>query len=146
MKLLVGRGSRGGRELFLCRVAWFVSGGLVEIGESVAEPVTEIRGAAVLLLEDGIFDDGSPDGAVLVVASFERAVLLLSEGTTFLTTRLLEDGRSVREGRADFRGEVGLGVRVVLLVRVWKVCAEAGLGVGKVVNEGENRDCTCRRH
>jgi len=35
MKLLIGHGSHGGGgEPFLCRVAWFVSGSLVETRES----------------------------------------------------------------------------------------------------------------
>ena len=126
MKLLVGRGARSRRELLLSRVAWLVSGRLVEIRESVAEPVAEVGGAAVLLLEDGVFDDGGPDGAVLVVAGFERAVLLLGEGPSLLATRLLKDGRPVWQGRANFGGEVGLGVRIVLFVRVREVSAEAG--------------------
>jgi hypothetical protein len=133
VKLLVGRGASGGGELFLCRVAWLVSGGLVEIRESIAEPVAEVRGAAVLLLEDGVFDDGGPDGAVLVVAGFERAVLLLGEGTALLATRLLKDGCSVREGRANFGGKVCLGVRIVLFVRVREVGAETGRREGCVM-------------
>src|SRR5712691_7976385 len=98
MKLLVGRGARSRREPLLRRVAWLVSGRLVEIGESVAEPVAEVGGTAILLLEDGVLDDGGPNGAVLVVARFERAVLLLGEGPPLLATRLLEDGRSVWQG------------------------------------------------
>ena len=39
---------------------------------------------AILLLEDGVLDDGGPNGAVLVVAGFERAVLFLSEGPSLL--------------------------------------------------------------
>jgi hypothetical protein len=97
MNVLVGRSARSSGELFLRRVAWLVSGRLVEIRESVAEPVAEVGGATVLFLEDWIFDDGGPNGAVLVVASFERTVFLLGEGTSLLTTRLLEDGRSVWE-------------------------------------------------
>ena len=135
MKLLVGRGARSRREPLLRRVAWFVSGCLVEVGESVAEPVTEVGGTAILLLEDGVLDDGGPNGAVLVVARLERAVLLLGEGPSLLATRLLKDGRSVWQGRADFGGKVGLGVRIVLFVRVREVSAEAGLS-----DEGANRE------
>jgi hypothetical protein len=39
MKVLVGDGTRGDGEPFLCRVAWLVSCRLVEIRESVAEAV-----------------------------------------------------------------------------------------------------------
>ena len=129
MKVLVGDGARSGGEPFLRRVAWLVSSCLVEVGKSVAEPVTEIRGAAVLLLKDWVFDDGGPNGAVLVVAGFEGTVLLLGEGATLLAARLLEDGGSVWQGGADFGRKVGLGVWIVLLVRVREVSAEAG-GLG----------------
>ena len=50
---------------------------------------------AILLLEDGVLDDGGPNGAVLVVAGFECVVLFLGEGPSLLATRLLKDGRSV---------------------------------------------------
>jgi hypothetical protein len=126
MKVLVGDGARGGGELLLCRVTRLVSGRLVEIRESVAEPVTEVRGAAVLLLEDRVFDDGGPNGAVFIVASFEGAVLLLGEWTTLLAARLLEDGGSVWQGGADLGRQMGLGVWIVLLIRVREISAEAG--------------------
>jgi hypothetical protein len=126
MKVLVGDGARSGGELFLCRVTGLVTSRLVEIRESVAEPVTEICGAAVLLLEDWVFDDGGPNGAVPIVAGFERTVLLLGERATLLAARLLEDGGSVWQGGTDFGGKVCLGVWIVLLVRVREVSAEAG--------------------
>ena len=126
MKLLVGRSARSRRELLLRRVAWLVSGRLVEIRESVAKPVAEVGGTTILVLEDGVIDDGGPNGAVLIVARLERAVLLLCEGPSLLAARLLKDGRSVWQGRANFGGKVGLGVRIVLFVRVREVSAEAG--------------------
>jgi hypothetical protein len=125
MKVLVGDGARSGGEPFLCRVAWLISSRLVEIRESVAEPVAEICGAAVLLLEDWVFDDGGPNGAVLIVTGFEGTVLLLCERATLLAARLLEDGCSVWQGRADFGRKVGLGVWIMLLIRVGEVSTEA---------------------
>lgn len=95
MKLLIGRGACGGGEFLLCRVARLVSSRLVEVRERVAEPVTEVCRAAVLLLEYWVFDDGSPNGTVLVVPSFECTVLLLREWATLLATRLLKDGCSI---------------------------------------------------
>jgi len=137
--VLVGHGAGSDGELFLGRVAWLVSGRLVEVRESVAEPVAEVGGAAILFLEDRVFDDGGPDGAVLIVAGFEGTVLLLGEGTALLATRLLKDGRSVWERRANFGGKVGLGVRVVLFVRVREVSAEAASGRG-LRDECPNRE------
>jgi hypothetical protein len=142
MKMLVGDGARSGGEPFLCRVTWLISGRLVEIRESVAEPVAEVRGAAVLLLENWVFDDGGPNGAVLIVASFEGTVLLLGEGATFLAACLLEDGGSVWQCGADFGRKVGLGIWIMLLIRVREVSAEAG-GLGL----GEGQICgTCKSH
>lgn len=126
MKVLVGDGARSGGEPLLCRVAWLISSRLVEVGESVAEAVAEVRGAAVLLLEDWVFDNGGPNGAVFIVAGFEGTVLLLGERATLLAARLLEDGGSVWQGGADFGREMGLGVWIVLLIRIREVSAEAG--------------------
>lgn len=136
--MLVGRGARSSGKLFLGRVAWLVPGRLVEIREGVAEPVAEVGGATILFLKNWVFDDGGPNGAVPIVAGFERTVFLLSEGATLLATRLLEDGRSVWQGRADFGGKVGLGVRVVLFVRVREVSAKAG-GERELRDEELNR-------
>lgn len=138
----------GGGELVVCRcaegetvslllwgVARLVAGRLVELWEGVAEAVAEVGGTAVLLLEDGVLDDGGPDGAVLLIAGLERAVLLLSERAALLGAGLFKDGAAVWEGRADLAGEMGLCVGVVFLVRVGEVCAEpAGC-------EGRQRAC-----
>jgi hypothetical protein len=126
MKVLVGDGARSGGEPLLCRVAWLISSRLVEVGESVAEAVAEVRGAAVLLLEDWVFDNGGPNGAVFIISGLESTVLLLSERATLLAARLLEDGGSIRQGGADFGRKVGLCVWVVLLIRIREVSAEAG--------------------
>lgn len=126
MKVLVGDGACSGGEPFLCRVAWFISSCLVKIGKGVAKPVAEICGAAVLLLEDWVFDDGGPNGAVLIVTGFEGTVLLLSERATLLAARLLEDGCSIWQGRTNFGRKVGLGVWIMLLVRVREVSTETG--------------------
>ncbi len=126
MKVLVGCRTCSSAELLLCGVAWLVSGGLVEVGECVAKPVTKVSGAAVLLLEDRVFDYGRPNGAVLVVTGLEGTVLLLRKWAALLATRLLEDGCTIREGRANFGGEMGLGIGIVLLIRVREVSAEAG--------------------
>ena len=126
-ELLVGRGARrrrGARVLFLGGVAGLVSRGLVERGERVAEAVAEVGRAAVLLLEDGVLDDGGPDGAVLVVAGLERAVLLLGERAALLGARFFEDGGAVGEGGADLGGEVCFGIGVVLFICVGEVGAE----------------------
>lgn len=115
-------------SLLLGGVARLVAGSLVELREGVAEAVAEVGGAAVLLLEDGILDDGGPYGAVLLVASLEGAVLLLGKGTPLLGAGLFEDGAAVWEGGADLAGEMGLCVGVVLLVRVGEVGTKAGGG------------------
>ena len=125
MKVLVSDGARSGRELLLRRVAGLISSRLVEVGESVAEPVAEVRGAPVLLLEDWVFDNSGPNGAVLIVTGFEGTVLLLGKRATLLTASLLEDGGSIWQGGADFGRKVGLGVWIVLLIRVREVSAEA---------------------
>ena len=57
-------------------VARLVPGNLIEFRKGISKTVTEIRRVMVLLLEDGAFDDGSPDRAVLLVASFESTVFL----------------------------------------------------------------------
>lgn len=75
---------RTGVLLLLWGVAWLVSGSLVELREGVAEAVAEICRAAVLLLEDGVLDDGGPYSAVPFVAGLEGAVLLFGKGTTLL--------------------------------------------------------------
>ena len=126
MKVLVGRRTCSSAELLLCRVAWLVSRSLVEVGECVAEPVTKVSGAAVLLLEDWVFDYGCPNGAMLVVTGLEGTVLFLGKWAALLTTRLLKDGCTIRESRADFGGEMGLSIGVVLLIRVGEVSTEAG--------------------
>lgn len=111
-------------SLLLWGVAWFVARSLIEFREGVAEAVAEVGGAAVLLLEDGVLDDGGPYGAVLLVAGFEGAVLLLGEGATLLGAGLFKDGAAVWESGADLAGEMGLCVGIVLLVRVGEVGAE----------------------
>jgi hypothetical protein len=125
MKVLVGDGARSGRELLLRRVAGLISSRLVEVGESVAEPVAEVRGAPVLLLEDWVFDNGGPNGAMLIVTGFEGTVLLLGKRATLLAACLLEDGGSIWQGGADFGRKVSLGVWIVLFIRVREVSAEA---------------------
>ena len=70
--------------LLLWGVAWLVARSLVELREGVAEAVAEVGRAAVLLLEDGVLDDGGPYGAVLLVAGLESAVLLLGKGAALL--------------------------------------------------------------
>ena len=70
--------------LLLWGVARLVARSLVELGEGVAEAVAEVGGAAVLLLEDGVLYDCGPDGAVLLVAGLECAVLVLCEGAALL--------------------------------------------------------------
>ena len=111
-------------SLLLWGVAWFVARSLVEFREGVAEAVAEVGGAAVLLLEDGVLDDGGPYRAMLLVAGFEGAVLVFGEGTTLLGAGLFKDGAAVWEGGADLAGEMGLCVGIVLLVRVGEVGAE----------------------
>ena len=71
-------------SLLLWGVARLVACSLVELGEGVAEVVAEVGGTAVLLLEDGVLDDGGPYGAMLLVAGLECAVLVLCEGTALL--------------------------------------------------------------
>jgi hypothetical protein len=110
VKVLVGRRTCSSAELLLCGVAWLVSGGLVEVGECVAEAVTKVSRAAVLLLEDWVFDYGCPDGAMLIVTGLEGTVLFLRKWTALLATRLLKDGCTIREGRADFGGEMVLAL------------------------------------
>ena len=126
MDVLVGCRTCSSAELLLCGVAWLVSGSLVEVGECVAEPVTKVSGAAVLLLEDWVFDNGGPNSAVFIVAGFEGTVLLLGERATLFAARLLEDGGSIWQGGADFGRKMGLGVWIVLLIRIREVRAEAG--------------------
>ena len=116
-------------------VARLVPGSLIEFREGISKTVTEIRRATVLVLEDGVFDDGGPDRAVLFVASLESTVLFLCKGTALLAARLFKDGAAVGKGRAHFAGEVCLCVGVVLLVRVGEVGAKA---VGcELENRGE---------
>src|SRR6266436_2529258 len=140
MKVLVGDGTRRNGELFLRRVAWLVSCRLVEIGESVAEAVAQIGGAAVLLLEDWVFDDGGPNSAVLIVTGLEGTVLLFGEGATLLAARLLKDGGSIWQGGADLGRKVCFSIWIVLLVRVREVSAEAG---GSRVRRGTTFDSMC---
>ena len=127
MKVLAGDGVGSSRRL-LCRVvwvAWLVSSCPVEVRKSEAEPVTDVCGAAALLLEDWVLDNSSPNSTMLIVASFEGMVLLLGERATLLATRLLEDGSSIWQGGADYGRPVSLGIWIVLLICVWKVSAEA---------------------
>lgn len=129
-ELVVGGRTEGGGDdgllAFLGGVAGLVAGSLVEVGEGVSKAVAEIGGATVLVLEDGILDDGGPDGAVLLVASSERTVLVFGERTTFLAAGLFEDGATVWEGGTDLAGEMGLGVGIVFLVCIGEVGTEAG--------------------
>ena len=88
-------------SLFLCRVAVACilppgSRSKGDCGSGRVDPWSDL----VLLLEDWIFDDGGPHGAVFIVASFESTVLLLGEGATLLAARLLKDGGSVWPGGA----------------------------------------------
>lgn len=79
-----------------------------------------------MLLEDWVFDYGCPNGAMLIVTGLEGTVFFLGKWTALLATRLLEDGCTIRESRADFGGEMCLGVGIVLLIRVGEISTEAG--------------------
>lgn len=79
----------------LGRIARLVSCSLIEFREGISKTVTEIRRATVLLLEDRVFDDSSPDRAVLLVASFESTVLFFGKRPALLAARLFEDGTAV---------------------------------------------------
>ena len=54
----------------------------------------------------------------------QSAVLLLRERAALFTSGFLKQGFPVWEARADSRGEVGLGVWVVLFVCVWEIRPE----------------------
>jgi hypothetical protein len=101
---------------------------LIQLRKRVAETVAEVSRSPILLLKHGVFDYRSPNRTVFLIASLESAVFLFSEGTTLLATCLLKDGTSIWEGRADFTGEMGLGIWIVFLVRVWEVSAKSGGG------------------
>lgn len=58
--------------------------------ERIPEPVPEVRGAPVLFLEDGVFDDRRPGRAVFLVAGFESGVLCLCERPSTLASGLFE--------------------------------------------------------
>lgn len=114
--------------LLLGGVTRLVACGLVELREGVTEAIAEVCGATILLLEDGVLDDGGPYGAVPLVAGLEGAVFFLGKGPTLLGAGLFEDGTAVWEGGSDLAGEMGLCVGVMLLVRVGEVGAKAGVG------------------
>jgi hypothetical protein len=110
------------------RVPWLIARCLIQLRKRVAETVAEVSRSPILLLKHGVFDYRSPNRTVFLIASLESAVFLFSEGTTLLATCLLKDGTSIWEGRADFTGEMGLGIWIVFLVRVWEVSAKSGGG------------------
>jgi hypothetical protein len=85
-----------------------VSRSLVEVGKCIAEVATKVSGAAVLLLEDWVFEDGCPDSAILIITSLECVVLFLCRCMAVFARHPLENGCTIREGRVVFGGEMGL--------------------------------------
>jgi hypothetical protein len=63
---------------------------------------------------------------MFVVPCPQSTVLFLRERAPFLAACFLEEGFPVWEAGADSGGEVGLGVWVMLFVRVWEICSEPG--------------------
>ena len=110
--------------LFLRRRSRFIPRRLVQIGKRVPEPIPQISRPAFLFLENGVLDDLSPERSVLLVPRSQSAVLFLCEWAPFLAAGFLEEGFAVWEAGADSGRKVGLGVWVVLFVRVWEVCSE----------------------
>ena len=53
-------------------------------------------------------------------------VLFLCKRAAFLASGFLEEGFPVWEAGTNSRGEVGLGIWVVLFVCIWEVCSESG--------------------
>lgn len=106
-------------------IAWLIARSLIELRESISKAVTKICRATILFLEDGILDNSSPDGAMLLVASFECTVLFFSEGTAFLAARLLEDGAAIWQCGAYFTRKMSLRVWIMFLIRVREICPEA---------------------
>ena len=113
--LCVGKGGHDGGALeeadVLCAgvlllraVVRLVPGSLIEFSEGISKTVTEIRQVTVLLLEDGAFDDGSPDRAVLLVASFENTVFFFGKGTTLLAGCLSKMKRPSGRVERTWRG------------------------------------------
>ena len=69
---------------------------MIEVGERISEPISQISGAPILLLENRVFNNGRPSGAMLLITSFKGGILRLGEGSSTFAARLLEEGRSVR--------------------------------------------------
>ena len=63
---------------------------------------------------------------MLLVTRPQSAVFFLRERPPLLTTGFLEQRFSVWEAGTDSRGEVGLGIRIVLFVCVREVGPEPG--------------------
>ena len=59
---------------------------------------------------------------MLIVASIDGTVLLLSEWAMLLATRFLKDGGSILQSGAN----LGLGIWIMLLICVQELSAEAG--------------------
>jgi hypothetical protein len=76
--------------LFVGVVSRFITSSLIQLGKSIPEPVSKIGRTAVLLLKDGILDDGCPDCTVFLIAGLERPILFLSKGTSAFTPGLFE--------------------------------------------------------
>lgn len=81
---------------------------------------------------------------MFVVAGLEGTVLLLGERATLFAARLLKDGCSIGQGGADLGRKMGFGIRIMLLICIREVSAEAGgsgMRRGTKFNKG-----TCKRH
>jgi hypothetical protein len=68
---------------------------------------------------------------MLLVARLECAILLFGKRASLFASSFLEEGGAVWERGADLGRQMGLSVRVMLLVSVWEVCAEPDNVVAK---------------
>jgi len=68
------------------------------------------------------------------ISRSQSPVLFLRKRAAFLASGFLKERFPVRETGTDPRGEVSLGIWVVLFVCVWEVCSEPG---GTRNDEGE---------
>ena len=103
----------------------FVSGSLIKVGKSISEPVSKIRGAPILFLENRVFDDSRPGGAMLLITSFQGSILCFGEGSSTFTSCLLEQRSSVWESGSNFVGKMSLGIGVMLFVSIREISSES---------------------
>src|SRR5262245_7656067 len=80
---------------FRGRITIFVYISLIQIRESVSEPITQIVTTSFLIFEYGVLDDSSPDSAMLLVTGFEGTVFFLGEWPTFFGPRLFKEGGAI---------------------------------------------------